>query len=155
MCHHEGIGCKRTRCHRTSTIEAKPTKPEKRSTQKCHGEVVGRHGLIPIALFFSHNEGGSQCSDTRADMDDKAPSKIKGAKISDPAAHTPNPVGKRVIDKCCPKNEENKIGLKLKPFSKCAGDQGRSNDSKHHLKNHECLMWDGGCIIGICVETNP
>src|SRR4030042_3225583 len=97
MCHHKGIGGERTRCHRTSPIKPKPPEPEQCCTQKCHGQVVGRHGLVAVALSFSHDEGSCQCSDTRADMDDKAPTKTEGAEIPDPATYTPHPDRKSVV----------------------------------------------------------
>ena len=144
MCHHKGIGGKGTRCHCASAIKTKPAKPKKRSAEKGHGEVVGRHGLVTIAFSFPHNKCGGQGCDTGADMNDKSPSKIEGAKVPDPATYTPHPVSERVIDECCPKDEEDQISLEFKSFSKCTGNQCRSDYGKHHLKNHKCLVRDGG-----------
>src|SRR4030042_1878713 len=119
MCHHKSIGGERTRCHRTSPIKPKPPEPEQCGTQKCHGQVVRRHGLVAVALSFSYDEGSCQCSDTGADMDDEAPSKIEGAKIPDPATDPPHPMSERVIDECRPKYEEDTISLKFKSFRNC------------------------------------
>ena len=87
-------------------------------------------------------------------MNDQPPCKIEGAEISDPASYSPDPVGKRIIDKGCPEDEEDKIGLELKSFGKCACDQGGCDHGKHHLKDHECLMGDGGRIIGEGVKSH-
>src|SRR4030042_1724173 len=69
-------GCKGTRGHCASAIKTKPAKPKKRSAEKGHGEVVGRHGLVTIAFSFPHNKCGGKGCDTQADMTEQTPSNI-------------------------------------------------------------------------------
>src|SRR4030042_1584406 len=140
MCDHKGRGCQRARCHSTSTIKAKPSKPEQGRAQKGHGQVVGRHRFVTIPLSLADHEGCCQCGNSRADMNNKSSRKIKSTEISDPATHPPDPVRKRIVDKCCPEDEKDKIGLELKSFSKRDCDQCRRNPTKHNLKDNKSLM---------------
>src|SRR4030042_5791978 len=154
MGYHKSIGCKRARCHRASTIEAEPTKPEQCRTKKRQGQVMGRHGLVTIAFSLPYDQGRRQRSDSRADMNDKSSCKIKGAKIPDPATHAPDPMGERIVDKGCPQDEEDKISLEFKPLCKCAGDESGGNHRKHHLKDHECLVRNGGGVVGEGIKSH-
>src|SRR4030065_356019 len=109
---------------------------------------MGRHGFLTVAPSFPYDQASCQCSDSGTDVNDKPSGKVEGPKISNPATCPPDPVGERVIDKGRPENKEDKIGLELKSLGKSPRDQGRGDDSEHHLKNHEGLMGNRSRIIG-------
>src|SRR4030042_6108085 len=87
-------------------------------------------------------------------MDNKPSGKVKSAKISNPTSYSPDPVCKRIVDKCCPQNEEDKVGLEFKSFGKCAGNQSGCNHSKHHLEDHKCLVRNCGCVVRVGIKSH-
>ena len=107
----------------------------------------------PVTSSFSHHESGCKRGDAGTDVDHQPSCKIKGAEISDPSSHSPYPVGKGVVDKGGPQDEEDEVGFKLEPLGDRTRNESGRDHGKHHLKDHECLMGDGGRIIGKGIES--
>ena len=106
-------------------------------------------GAVAVALALAHHQGRGQGGDTGVDVDDGAAGKIQGPQALEPAAVTPDPVGHRIIDQGGPEDHEDQKSAEFHALGKGAGDQGRGNDGKHGLVNHEGLMRNG---FGIGLE---
>ena len=99
----------------------------------------------PLADDHRRHKSG----DSRADVNDKSPREIERTQIMNPSSDSPNPVRDRGVDERRPQDNEHEVRLKPKALRKCAGNKSGSDDSEHHLKNHEQLMGDRRRIVRI------
>ena len=88
-------------------------------------------------------------------MDHDSPGKVQPPHLADPPAHPPNPMGDGVINQGTPQKSEDEKGFELHALGDGPHQQGRGNDGKHGLINHERLMGDGLRVIRIGQQPDP
>ena len=87
-------------------------------------------------------------------MDDRATSEVEDRNHSAECpikvtALAPDDVGEREVNDRRPSNHQEDERTEFHSFGKGSGDQSWSDNGKHHLIDHECLLRDGRCVIEI------
>ena len=139
----EGRAGQAVRGQGAAGVEAEPAEPEEAGPEDGHGQVVRNEGLPAVALPAANDQGGGQGGDTGVDVHHRAPGKVQGPQVLEPAAVSPDPVGHRVIDQRGPQEHEHQKGTELQALRPGPGDQRRGDDGKHGLKNHKRHVGNG------------
>ena len=112
-------------------------------------------GVVAVTLALAHHQGRGQGGDTGVDVHHRAAGEIQGPQVLQPAAVTPDPVGHRTVNDGEPEDHEHQKSAELHALGKGAGDQGRGDDGKHGLVDHEGLMGNGFGIGLEGLKTHP
>ena len=148
MSGHKGGGGNRVGCQGAATVKTEPAEPEQAGSKHGHGQVMGHITVLPKTPAGTDDQDSRQRCSTAGYMYHQAACKIQNRHIKGghPTA-APYPVADRVVDQYGPQQTENRKGGKSYPLGKGSGDQGRSNDCKHALVNHEHGLGNRGSII--------
>mmetsp|Transcript_33945 Transcript_33945/g.53113 ORF Transcript_33945/g.53113 Transcript_33945/m.53113 type:complete len:210 (+) Transcript_33945:628-1257(+) len=139
---------------RRPSIESKPTTPNNHTTNNSQGNIVASTVGNIIRSSSSHDQRNGKSSSTGVGMNGHSTSKIDNTfiitDISQPAT-TPNPMGKRVIDKMRPNNGKENEGTKVQFLSPSTCDDHWDHDGKSQLKHSINWGRDSGSIcITLC-----
>ncbi len=110
--------------------------------------------MLAKVLAGANHQHRGQGGGARGEVDHQPAGKIEDPAGREPAAGPPDPMTDRIVDHDGPEQGKDHEGGEAHPFGKGAGDQGRGDDGKHALIDHEYVLRDGGGIGGAGVRAH-
>ena len=114
--------------------------------------------MLRVAGALAQVKGTDQSGNTAGDMNDRSAGKVEDrpAATSDVqhSAYAPDHMGHGAVDEQRPERKKYRHGAEPDALGKGPSNQGRRDDGKHHLVNHEGLLGDGAAVVGVGRERD-